>query len=156
MRFQLLFQLLWVQWVLNSPQVIYDINTWNLEMSSILGLKNPPKKGPSSNQNRGHHLASRPKKWTFDYLLGRLDGLCGGLESLVRPAKRNEPQMDDYGFTRELLRQESLHLMTVAMAELAKNEDGFWESLQVFFAQPSSFMLNLFLPNLVGISPIGS
>ena len=60
-----------------------------------------------------------------------------------------------YGFTRELMRKESLHLMTVAMAELAKNEDAFGGACKSF-AQPSSFMLNLFLPNLVDISPIGS
>ena len=30
------------------------IDTWNLEMSSILGWKNPPKESPNSIQNKGH------------------------------------------------------------------------------------------------------
>ena len=35
------------------------LQTWNLQMSSILGWKNPPRDGPNSTQNKGPHLGSR-------------------------------------------------------------------------------------------------
>ena len=40
------------------------IDTWNLQMSSILGWKNPRKEGPNSIQNKGPHLGYRYMYYT--------------------------------------------------------------------------------------------